>query len=105
MSRLFETYSSKQKQEVKKEEPKIEIPKKKELNVFSESNIDGWISQYIPEAPTDRYVVYSPKGEKFACKFYNKDRNDFIGSSLLSMYNLNDHFDRNILPEEVNNGY
>ena len=105
MNRLFETYSSKQKQEVKKEEPKIEAPKKKELNIVSESNIDGWISQYIPEATIDRYVLQSPKGERFSCKFYIKDRNDFIGSSLLAMYNLNDHFDRNILPKEVNNDY
>lgn len=70
--------------------------------VEGESNIDGWISQYIPNAGTDRFVLISPKGERFACKFYNRITNDFVGASMLAMYNLKDHYDRNIIPVEEN---
>ena len=69
--------------------------------VEGESNIDGWISQYIPSAGTDRFVLISPKGEKYACKFFNPITNDFVGASMLAMYNLRDHYDRNIIPLEV----
>lgn len=71
---------------------------KKEPDVVAESNIDGWVSKYIPDAPTDRFVLISPSGERFACKFYNPITKDFVGASLLSMYNLRDHFDRKIIP-------
>lgn len=80
-------------------------PVKKSPEVEAESNIDGYISKYIPKAPMDRFILIAPDGKEYACKFYNRDTNTFIGASMLSMYNLNDHFDRNILPMEVNNEY
>lgn len=68
--------------------------------IVKQSEIDGWISIYQPEDSTDRFVLISPKHERFACKFYNPITNDFVGASLLSMYNLRDHYDRNIIPKE-----
>lgn len=68
--------------------------------VVKKSEVDGWISIYQPEHHTDRFVLISPKNERFACKFYNPITNDFVGASMLSMYNLRDHFDRNIIPKE-----
>lgn len=71
------------------------------VKVEAESNRGGWISQYIPNDITDRFILISPKGERFACKFYNTITNDFIGASLLAMYNLKEHYDRDIIPKEV----
>lgn len=68
--------------------------------IVKKSEIDGWISIYQPDHHTDRFVLISPKNERFACKFYNPIRNDFVGHSMLSMYNLRDHFDRSIIPED-----
>lgn len=70
------------------------------IAIVKKSEIDGWTSIYQPDAATDRFVLISPKNERFACKFYNPIRNDFVGASMLSMYNLKDHFDRNIIPEK-----
>lgn len=84
-----------------KEEVKVESVKTGP-EVKGESNIDGYISKYIPDAPTDRFVLITPEGKEFACKFYNRITNDFVGASMLAMYNLRDHFDRTIIPlEEV----
>ena len=79
-------------------EPKHVIENATAVAVRSE--VDGWVSIYQPDAPTDRFVLISPKNERFACKFYNPITNDFIGSSMLAMYNLLDHFDRNIIPKD-----
>lgn len=79
-------------------EPKQVIENTTAVAVRSE--IDGWISIYQPEDSSDRFVLISPKHERFACKFYNKVTDDFVGASLLSMYNLKDHFDRSIIPEK-----
>lgn len=68
--------------------------------IVKKSEKDGWISIYQPDDSSDRFVLISPKNERFACKFYNPIRKDFVGASMLSMYNLRDHFDRNIIPED-----
>ena len=81
-------------------EPELKESVVKKDTIVKESNIDGWVSQYIPNADTDRFVLISPKNERFACKFYNPIRKDFVGASMLSMYNLRDHFDRSIIPED-----
>lgn len=78
--------------------PTVEIPKV--IGNIVESEIDGWKSQYAPDEPTDRFILISPDNERFACKFYNRITNDFVGSSMLSMYNLRDHYDRSIIPDE-----
>lgn len=87
-----------------KEEPTVDLakvePVKTGSEVKGESNIDGYISKYIPDAGTDRFVLITPEGKEYACKFYNRVTNDFVGASMLSMYNLRDHFDRTIIPLE-----
>lgn len=97
-NRLFETYNHKNKEVKIIAEPKQVIENTTAVAVRSEA--DGWVSIYQPDAETDRFVLISPKKESFACKFYNRITNDFIGHSMLSMYNLRDHFDRNIIPKE-----
>ena len=79
-------------------EPKQVIENTTAVAVRSE--VDGWVSIYQPDAPTDRFVLIGPEKERFSCKFYNPITNDFIGSSMLAMYNLRDHFDRNIIPKD-----
>ena len=97
---LFGVIEDKSIDEPKTTEIAEVMPQTTGPKVEGESNIDGWISKYIPKDGTDRFVLISPKGEKFACKFYNRVTNDFVGASLLSMYNLKDHYDRNIIPKE-----
>lgn len=89
-----------------KEEIVIDLTKKEPIKtgpeVKGESNIDGYISKYIPDASTDRFILITPDGKEYACKFYNRITNDFVGASMLAMYHLKDHFDRTIIPlEEV----
>lgn len=97
-NRLFETYSHKNKEVKIIAEPKRVIENTTAIAIRSEK--DGWISLYQTNADTDRFVLISPKKERFACKFYNKENDDFVGCSLLSIYNLKEHFDRNIIPKE-----
>lgn len=78
--------------------PAVEIPKV--ISNIVESEIDGWKSQYAPDEPTDRFILISPNNERFVCKFYNRITNDFVGASMLSMYNLRDHYDRSIIPDD-----
>lgn len=68
--------------------------------VIDKSVIDGWTSIYQKDDSTDRFVLLSPSGERYACKFYNRITNDFIGASFLAMVNLKEHFDRSIIPNE-----
>ncbi|MGM9543567.1 MAG: hypothetical protein ACI3T9_01155 [Romboutsia timonensis] len=98
-NRLFETYSHKSKEVKIIAEPKQVIENTTAVAVRSET--DGWVSIYQPDAETDRFVLISPKHKRFACKFYNRNNDDFVGCSLLSIYNLREHFDRNIIPKEV----
>lgn len=63
------------------------------------SEINGWVSIYEPNAEKDRFVLISITNFKYACKFYDKDKDSFIGDSLLSMYMLKDHYDRSIITE------
>lgn len=65
--------------------------------VIDKSVIDGWTSIYQKDDSTDRFVLLSPSGERYACKFYNRITNDFIGASFLAMVMLNEHFDRSII--------
>lgn len=85
-------------------EPKIIVEPKNiiedKVAIVKQSEIDGWISIYQPDAANDRFVLLSPDGKRFACKFYRRLENEFIGQSLLSMYSLKEHFDRTIIPEE-----
>lgn len=86
-------------------EVKIIAEPKKVINdtvaIVKQSEVNGWISIYQPDAPTDRFVLISPTKERFACKFYNREKDDFVGQSLLSIYRLREHFDRSIITEEV----
>lgn len=68
--------------------------------VIDKSIIDGWTSIYQKDDSTDRFVLLSPSGERYACKFYNRITNDFIGASFLAMVNLKEHFDRSIISEK-----
>lgn len=68
--------------------------------VIDKSVIDGWTSIYQKDDSTDRFVLLSPSGERYACKFYNRITNDFIGASFLAMVNLKEHFDRSIISEK-----
>lgn len=68
--------------------------------VIDKSVIDGWTSIYQKGDSTDRFVLLSPSGERYACKFYNRITNDFIGASFLAMVNLKEHFDRSIISEK-----
>lgn len=81
-----------------KEEPIIYIDKDKK------SNINEIISEYHPDAGTDRFVLLKD-GQRYACKFYFKERDKFIGASCLSMYMLNDYYDRSILPDYEDGNY
>ena len=65
--------------------------------VIDKSVIDGWTSIYQKDDSTDRFVLLSPTGERYACKFYNKVTDDFVGASFMSMVMLNEHFDRSII--------
>ena len=65
--------------------------------VIDKSVIDGWTSIYQEDDSADRFVLLSPSGERYACKFYNRITNDFIGASFLAMVMLNEHFDRSII--------
>lgn len=76
-------------------------PVENKTAIVKQSEIDGWTSIYQPEDGTDRFVLISPKGERFACKFYNRPTDDFIGASFMSMVSLREHFDRSIIPVEV----
>lgn len=79
-----------------------EVPKEepiKETKEMIESNRDGIISIFNPNDSTDRFTVIV-EGKRYCGKFYNKDKNDFVSASMLAIYNLNEHFDRSILPEE-----
>ena len=59
---------------------------------------EGFESIHDPEASSDRFVLINHNtGERFACKFYNEDRDDFVGASMLAMYNLKEHFDRSVI--------
>lgn len=78
--------------------------KPKELNKnesIIKTDKDGWTSIYDPNNENERFVLISPKDEKFSCKFYHRDADDFIGPSLNAMYSLYVHYDRNIIPEGV----
>lgn len=68
--------------------------------VIDKSVIDGWTSIYQKDDSTDRFVLLSPSGERYACKFYNKVTDDFISASFMSMVMLNEHFDRSIISEK-----
>lgn len=70
------------------------------IKEIEKSIIDGFESIHEPEANTDRFILINHNtGERFACKFYNKDRDDFVGASCLAMYNLKDHFDRKVIKD------
>lgn len=80
----------------------VETPKVENTStIASRSEIDGWVSIYQPVDGSDRFVLITPKGEKYTCKFYNSESDSFIGQSALAMYNLKEHFDRNIIPKDV----
>lgn len=68
--------------------------------VVDKSVIDGWTSIYQQDDSNDRFVLLSPNGERYSCKFYNKVTNDFVSASFMSMVMLNEHFDRGIIPNE-----
>lgn len=88
----------------KDKEPEIinNIEETKTLAIEAESSQCGWISRYVPSEHTDRFQLISPEDTKYACKFYNKDTDDFVGASLMAMYMLRDHFDRSIIPVDEN---
>ena len=85
--------------EITKEEPEVKEEEIKETKEMRESNRDGIISIFNPNDSTDRFTVIV-EGKRYCGKFYNKDKNDFVSASMLAIYNLNEHFDRSILPEE-----
>lgn len=86
-----------QKQKIEKE-PIIYIDNDKK------SNINEIISEYHPNAGDDRFVLLKD-GQRYACKFYNKAEDRFNGASCLSMYMLNDFYDRSILPDYEDGNY
>lgn len=59
---------------------------------------NNWISAYQPDVGTDRFLLISPEGKTYACKFYNRETDKFLGASLIAMYALNEFFDRSIIP-------
>lgn len=59
---------------------------------------NNWISVYQPDVGTDRFLLISPEGKSYACKFYNRKKDKFLGASLIAMYALNEFFDRSIIP-------
>ena len=61
----------------------------------SEGNI---FSRYCPNEAEKRFIVVKD-GKEYYTKFYNKEKDEFIGASLLAMYNCNEYFDRSLLPE------
>ena len=86
-----------QNQKIEKE-PIIYIDKDKK------SNINEIISEYHPDAGTDRFVL-TKDGQTYACKFYFKKEDRFTGSSFLAMCMLNEYYDRSILPEYEDGNY
>ena len=86
-----------QNQKIDKE-PIIYIDKDKK------SNINEIISEYHPDAGTDRFVLLKD-GERYACKFYYKSEDEFVGAGCLAMYMLNNFYDRSILPDYEDGNY
>jgi hypothetical protein len=51
---------------------------------------------------TDRYILKdNEKGMTYTCKFFFWDKG-FIGMSLLAIYELNEHFNKNLIEEDDN---
>jgi|GEM_PF-3720403 len=60
-----------------------------------------YVSHINLEPNEDMFVLEDlENAEIFTCKFYNEEKDEFIGSSVMGMYKLNDHFDRSIIPEK-----
>lgn len=96
---LFSIWVKKPTQSRKIEkEPIIYIDKDKK------SNINEIISEYCPDANTDRFILLKD-GQKYTCKFYNKSEDRFIGTQCLAMYMLNNFYDRTILPNYEDGNY
>lgn len=61
----------------------------------------GYESIHQPEHDTDRYVLINhSNGERFTCKFYTKERDEFVGASFLAICKLNELFDRSVIDME-----